>query len=275
MRATHIDGSARVISGKSGAVVVVWSRRPRPRSASGSVVRTEMASRCIPQARSILDWMELAAVCERYRAGFLGQPANAVTSIAFVVAGAGILVASRRSGTHGDTPVGDRRTVFALLVACVGLGSFIQHGPHPEWQAYAHDVPLAAVLVFVATDAVSDLTGRELSQAWWLVPSVAMVPVVASGATASTIVQAMMAGAAIGLNLLRAKRRPALRKTVIAALVTAAAGAAIGPLTDRTSLTLADGLVQGHAVWHVLAAAALWRLAPAIGARRRSSVIRL
>src|SRR5437870_2845370 len=171
--------------------------------------------------------MELAAVCERYRVGFLGQPASAVTSVAFVVAAAGIFVARRRSGTHGDTPVRDRQTVFALLVAEIGVGSFIQHGPHPDWQAYAHDPPLAAVLMFVATDAVSDLTGRELSQGWWLVPAAGMVPVVASGATASTIVQAVMAAAAIGLTLVRARRRPAWRKTVIAALGIAAAGAGI------------------------------------------------
>jgi hypothetical protein len=74
-------------------------------------------------------------------------------------------------------------------------------------------------------------------------------------------VQAVVAAAAIGLNLLRAIRRPALRKTVIAALVIAAACAAVGTLTDRTSLCRVGDLVQGHAVWHVLAAAALWRLA--------------
>jgi hypothetical protein len=209
-----------------------------------------------------------SAVCDRYRVGLLFEPANAGTSVAFVVAAAGILVACRRNGTAFDTPVRNRQTVFALLVAGVGLGSFIQHGPHLDWQAYAHDPPLAAVLTFVATDAASDLTGRELSPAWWLIPSVLMVPVVASGASVSTIVQAVMAAAAIGLNLVRAGRRPALRKTVIAALVTAAAGAVIDGLTDRTTPCQADSLIPGHAVWHVLAAAALWRLAPAIGARR-------
>jgi hypothetical protein len=96
-----------------------------------------------------------------------------------------------------------------------------------------------------------------------------MVPVVASGARASTVVQAALAAAAIGLNLVRARRHPALRRTLSAALVTAAAGAAIGALGDRTSLCQADSLVQGHAVWHVLAAAALWRLGAAMGARHQ------
>jgi hypothetical protein len=213
--------------------------------------------------------MELAAVCERQLTGFLGQPANAITSAAFVVAGVGILVAARRGRIRPEAPVPDRQSfVFALLISGIGVGSFIQHGPNPDWQAYAHDLPLAAVLVFVATDAVSDLTGRELSPAWWLVPTVAMVPMVTLGATVSTIVQAVMATAAIGLNLVRARVRPRLRRTLYAALATVAAGALIGTLTDRTSLCQADSLLQGHAVWHILAAAALWRLAPAIGARR-------
>jgi hypothetical protein len=213
--------------------------------------------------------MELVAVCEQCRVGFLGQPASAVTSAAFVVAGAGFLVARSRSGSQCDRPVHDRPKVFALLVAGVGLGSFIQHGPHPDWQAYAHDLPLASVLVFAATDAASDLTGRELSQGCWLIPSAAMIPVVASGPRASTIVQATIATAAIGLNLMRARRHPALHKTVITALMTAAAGAVIGPVMDRTSVCQPNSLIQGHALWHVLAAAALWRLAPEMGSRRR------
>jgi hypothetical protein len=220
--------------------------------------------------------MELAGVCERFGDGLFGQPANAVTSAAFVVAGAGILVQGRRSGILPDTLVRDRqRVIFALLVSGIGLGSFIQHGPHPDWQAYAHDLPLAAVLAFVGTDVVSDLTGSELSPAWWLVPVGAMVPVVASGATASTIVQAMMAGAAVGLSLVRVRRRPWLRRTLIVSMLTLGAGAVIGTLTDRTWLCRPDSVLQGHAAWHLLAAAALWLLAPAVGARRQVSAVRV
>ena len=207
--------------------------------------------------------MDLIAACEPYRIGFLHEPANAISSAAFVVAGAGILVASRRSEAWGD-----RRTVFALLVAGVGVGSFIQHGPHPDWQAYAHDLPLAAVLIFVTTDAVADLTGRELSYRWWLIPSVLMIPVVASGATASTVAQAVIAAAAIGGNLLRAARRPLVCRVLISALVIAAAGATIGSPSDPISVCRGDGLLPRHAIWHILAAAALWRLATVIGSRR-------
>jgi hypothetical protein len=214
--------------------------------------------------------LEVVAVCEQYRIEFLGEPANAVTSLAFVAAAVGILAKRRRDTTRRDTPLRDRQTVvFAALVAGTGAGSFIQHGPHPDWQAYAHDLPLVAVLMFVTTDAASDLIGRELSPSWWLVPTAAMVPVIALGASASTTLQAAMATAAIGLSLVRARRRPGLRRTLITALVTAASGAAISALTDRTSFCQAATLVQGHAVWHILAAATLWRLAAAIGVRQQ------
>jgi hypothetical protein len=110
--------------------------------------------------------MEWAALCNQERLGFLEQPASAITSAAFVVAAAGILAGRPR---ESGTPAREQRTVFALLVAGIGVGSFLQHGPHPPWQAYAHDLPLAAALVFVAADAASDLTGHELSPGWWLV----------------------------------------------------------------------------------------------------------
>ncbi|MBD0292088.1 MAG: hypothetical protein ICV70_00760 [Jiangellaceae bacterium] len=213
--------------------------------------------------------MEWDAVCERYRDAFFGQPANAVTSGAFVLAGVGIVVAARRVTQH-DTPVRDQHTAaFGLLVSGIGVGSFIQHGPNPAWQAYAHDLPIAAVLVFTAADALSDLRGRDLSAAWWVVPTMGMVPVVAAGETASTSVQAVMAAGAIGLNLVRARLRPALRTTLHTTLLMVAMGALMGTLTDRTSLCNPDSILQGHAAWHLLAAAALWRLAPAIGTRAR------
>jgi hypothetical protein len=216
--------------------------------------------------------MELAAVCEQHAAEFLGQPANAVTSVAFVVAGAGMLVARRRSSTRYNASTRDRQTVvFAVLASGIGVGSFIQHGPNPDWQAFAHDLPLATVMVFVAVDAVSDLTGHELPPAYWFIPSVAMVPVVAAGATASTTAQAALATAAIGLNLVRARRHPALRRPLYSALAALAAGAVIGTLSDRTSLCQANSVLPGHAIWHILAAAALWRLASAIGAREAPS----
>lgn len=207
--------------------------------------------------------MTVAVACERYGESMLGQPASTVTSLAFVAAGIAIL-AGRRGGTG--------RVPYALLVAGVGAGSLVQHGPNPEWQAYAHDLPMAALLAFTAVDAASDLTGRRLSHHWWLLPTAAMVLLVAFGPAASTAAQVLLAGAAVGLNLARARRRPHLRRPLIGALALLAVGSLAGTLSDRTSLCRPDALVQGHALWHVLAAGALCSLAAAIGSRSPSEV---
>jgi hypothetical protein len=191
-----------------------------------------------------------------------------LSSAAFLIAAVGIVATHRRGSRQDAMPVQGRQTViFTLLVSSIGVGSFIQHGPDPDWQAYAHDLPLSAVLIFLAADAVSDLTERELSPAWWLVPTGAMVPAVAAGSTASTAAQAAMATVAISVNLVRAWRRPAVRKGIVWALISAAAGAAFSSLADRSVLCQPGSLFQGHAIWHVLAAAALWRLGALIGVR--------
>lgn len=214
--------------------------------------------------------------CEQFRAGFLGQPAATLTALALVAAGLLVLAGRQPAGTR-------LRWTYGLLVVAVGVGSVIQHGPHPSWQAYAHDLPLAAVLGLVAADAAADLTGRAgpayrwwlVAYRGWLVPTVAMVltaamvPVVAAGPVASSLVQAGLAGLAIGLSLLRARARPQLRRTLLVALAVLAAGALAGTLGERTGLCRPDSLLQGHAIWHLLAAVALWLLAPALGARRR------
>jgi hypothetical protein len=196
--------------------------------------------------------------CERFTDGFLGQPANMTTSFAFVVATVLIL-----SGRRGATP---DRWVFAGLVAATGIGSVVQHGPHPWWQSYAHDLPLVALILFIAFDAVNDLRRRRASHAWWLVPTLALWPLMAMLPWTSQVTQVTSAAAAIGLALARAWRRPATRPSLLGTFLLLGVGSAIGTLS-RTGWPLCnpDALLQGHAAWHVLAGAAMWWLAPIVG----------
>ncbi len=206
----------------------------------------------------MLEDMDHVGLCELYsNDGLWGQPANSVTSLAFVVSGVAILARLRRRG----------RVPYALLVVGIGAGSLVQHGPYPDWQAYAHDLPIAGTVAFVAADAVADLTGRKLPPAWWLVPTALMVPVVAVGPAASTAAQGALAATAIGLSLYRARVRRHLRRTLLTSVALLSAGALIGTVGDRTALCRPESLLQGHAVWHILAALSLWQLASAIGAR--------
>jgi hypothetical protein len=212
--------------------------------------------------------------CEQFQYAFWGQPANSVTSLAFVLTGVAIVVAAalRRSdpprrgqALHRLRATAGARVTFGVLVAAVGVGSFIQHGPHPQWQAYPHDLTLAAVLAFLAVDAAADLTGRRLPAVWWCVPALLVAPMIALGPAASTVAQASLGALAVGLNLLRAWRRPQARRRLMVGLGILAVGAVVGNLGDHTGLCQPESLWQGHAAWHALAALALWWVSPVVG----------
>jgi hypothetical protein len=84
--------------------------------------------------------------CERFGHGWLGQPANALTSLAFGVVGLWILLrAVRGRDRHGRMEL----AVFGVVVSANALGSFAYHGFQPWWGHWAHDAAILAVLLFI------------------------------------------------------------------------------------------------------------------------------
>ena len=223
------------------------------------------------------------AACELAGGTPWAEPLSTWTSLAFVVAGAAIVMAALRArrGTPSGPPLpdgaaaGSLRVAFGILVALIGAGSVVQHGPSPSWNPVVHDPPLLGALALVAADAVADLTGRRLRTWWWLAPTLLGVPLAAASPAASTAAQVVAAAVAVGASALRAWRRPAVRRRTVAALALLAVGGGVGTLS-RPGWPLCDAggplgvTLPGHAAWHVLAAAALWLLAPTLGTRTMS-----
>lgn len=141
-----------------------------------------------------------ASDCERIRPGRIGQPANTVSSLAFVVAALPMARSARRHRQPAWLAV-------AAATAVEGIGSVAYHGPGGRRAKWLHDAGLVAL---VATTAVA--VGRE--------------------------------------------GRPVTRRPVTAGLT--AAAIALHTLS-RTGGPLCScrSPVQGHAVFHGLAAAAL------------------
>ncbi|HSJ82182.1 MAG TPA: hypothetical protein VLA91_00045 [Acidimicrobiia bacterium] len=194
--------------------------------------------------------MGAAADCETIGAGFLGQPVNTLTTLAFVVAGV-VLVGLRP----------DRRWVGIGLVA-TGVGSFLFHGPMPPGSEWAHDVTLAWLIALVAGIGSRWERLTHLPTLLALAVVFAIVPVVADP------VAVVMTGLAL-LTVLRRDRS----RTVLAPLLLLAAvavygrlGATGGPLCDPGSV------LQSHGVWHVGSALAVawW----AVGYSHRSTTRR-
>jgi hypothetical protein len=202
-----------------------------------------------------------ASDCEAIGDGWLAQPVNAISSGAFLVAGAALFRSTRGS---------DR--LFAVLVGANAVGGFGFHGPGDAVSHWLHDVALAGTLAFIV---VADVRPRT---------SVVLATTAASGALlvlapdASNLVSGVLvAGIAVAETRRflrgrdRADRRRLLRRFGLpAALLGAAVVVDVLSRTDRP-LCRPDSLLQGHAAWHVLTAAALWAWgSAALGARDRA-----
>lgn len=91
--------------------------------------------------------------CERIRPGLIGQPANTVSSAAFVLAAVPLLRASRR-------PRGRAWAAVAAAAALEGIGSIGYHGPGGRASKLVHDLGLVALVATTATALATDPEAR-------------------------------------------------------------------------------------------------------------------
>jgi hypothetical protein len=101
--------------------------------------------------------------CERIRDGWLAQPVNALSSLAFV--GAAGVVLARTWGLARDR----RGEVagYGAMLALVGLGSVAFHGPQPPGARAMHDVPIPVLIgLAVGTPLVRRRRGLAPLPGW-------------------------------------------------------------------------------------------------------------
>jgi hypothetical protein len=190
--------------------------------------------------------------CERMREGWLAQPFNAVTSLAFVVVGATTMKRARKRPWEAG------RIALAAAAAATGVGSFLFHGPQPRGAHRLHDGSMTWLVVQVLLFRDSRLLERRTAY------SAAATTVVGALAIRARRENAVVgaAAAAIAVKELRALRG---RREIgelsgpygraLAALIASAAALALG----RTGSPLCnpDRFLQLHGLWHVGAAIAL------------------
>lgn len=187
--------------------------------------------------------------CEAVGPGWWGQPVATATSAAFLAAGAVIWWRRR------DLPT-------SAAVALVGVGSILAHGPRPPGAEWLHDSTLLWVLVWI----ILAETGRIRLWPVGLAAS-AVLAVTPSIADPS---QALLGAMVVYLQV----RSPLLRRLRLTTVGLLGIGALVGRLADGGIWCDPDSVLQGHAVWHMAAAAALtiWgvEIRPAVGSRHAS-----
>jgi hypothetical protein len=209
-----------------------------------------------------------AGDCEAWRDGFLGQPTNAVTSLAYIVAG-GWLLARVRHVRRGQRW---RAGAYGAALAASGVGSVAYHGHGGALSHWLHDVSLAALLAALPSEqlaAVRDWGGSPALSVWALatLPAgihLAIDPTASAPSTAVLVTAAAFGevhrsvhGTADLPPPARAERRRR-SGTAFAAMGLAVTSYVLGRTGSPACAPRSRW--QWHGVWHVLGAvaAAAW-----------------
>lgn len=206
----------------------------------------------------------VGADCERMGSGVLAQPVNAWSSLAFLVTGVWIVSRVRRHAARRLELV-----AFGAAVASNALGGVLFHGEPGDFERWVHDVSILSVLLFIVVFDVARLRGR--GPAWTLrgfLTSLAVLGgLMALVSDVAYVVYGVLGVGAGGFELLEYRHElPRIRAEGLSArrlarlgVLVALALAATAFFVGRTDgpLCRPDSAFQWHAVWHVLAAAAV------------------
>ena len=195
--------------------------------------------------------------CEHIGSGFLAQPVNSVSSLAFVVFGVVVWLSVR----HKDGSERVNRFLFGGLLVATGVGSVMFHGPQGSASHFLHDATFLVALVALLAMNLAGVFGWATQRKWAIfglstgvVTAILLIWPGSTNIIAGVVVLALV-GADIVMHRLASVRQPWWGVSVAAigfAVLLFVLGRTGGPLCDS------DSIFQGHALWHVLSAAALW-----------------
>lgn len=200
--------------------------------------------------------------CEMPRAGaMLLQPANSISSFGYVLAGLlMILMARSRDWISGFPPLA--ASVLGLAAVIVGIGSVLLHATLTLWGQFFDVLGMYLVSGFFLVSALArwrDIPDRRAMIYYGLLCAVLVATLYALPEVRRWLFAVVLLVAII-LELVFARpRRPQVRTGYYAAgLIVNITAFTIWNLDQRGQLCAPDSLLQGHAVWHLLGAVALW-----------------
>lgn len=219
---------------------------------------------------------KLFVYCERgIDPGFLAEPLNAATNAAFIVAAVALGLLVRR------LPADQRRTelvALIMLIAMIGVGSFLFHTQASRWAALADILPIFLFMVLYLATALRTMLRLPVGvvllltagfvAALWAAGQIrcATDGTIAFGGVGSRCLNgsvgylpawlAMVATAAV----LAVRRHPAARSLLIAGVIFAVSLA----FRSLDARWCGDTVIGTHFLWHLLNAACLYVLIRAL-----------
>ncbi len=196
-----------------------------------------------------------AADCEMVSGGWLVQPVNAWSSLAYAVVGMLLITSMSR------TPRSDRilRATFGVLMVATGIGSFLYHGPQPAAAGFAHDITFLAMLWFLILMNLASAYGVPRRYAWITFggATVAAATVLLVSPASTNFLTGVSVVALVASDLLLHRVGGINGRWYAAALLLFVASLAFDVLGRSGASTCdPDSLIQFHALWHVASALA-------------------
>jgi len=191
-----------------------------------------------------------ACFCEAIRADGILQPANAISSFAFVIVA--LIIFAR--GTIKALSI-----CFGITLILVGLGSYYYHA-HLNFTGQTFDILgmylVATVALMFGLNRLKPMAGGVLFGAYATFNAVLIVTVSFLPALRRWIFAVLL----LGVLAVELKDRNVERKNLMRAIAIMSIAFFIWIIDFMRIACAPTSIVQGHAIWHILGAVATWYL---------------
>jgi hypothetical protein len=227
-------------------MLVVVSGRP-------SVWNTMRPATCLPGD----------CFCEAVRDQFVRQPANALSGLSFV--GVGLLALPRRRRQHRDAPKSggaeQAQYLFAIAALVIGMGTVFYHA---SLTFVGQTLDVFGMYLLVTMIGLSILIRRwslsvRMTVVFGAVVNTLLLVLLIAAPDYRRIVFAGLVVLLIGLESSMGRRREAGGRRVFWLATAILAGGFVVWAIDYTRIACSPASwLQGHAIWHLCGAAAVW-----------------
>ena len=200
--------------------------------------------------------------CEPLRDGFIRQPVNTYSNLAYILVGLLILTNARRDKARANLLLSHRAysLVFGGATMAIGVGSFFYHASFTfvgQWFDLMGMYLFASFALLYTLARLRPMRGATFALGYVAVNTMLGYSLIVNPEARRQIFAAMIYGVIVLEALVLLAERPRIKtRYFVGALISLAVAYGIWLLDESRAWCDPAGIVQGHALWHFLTATA-------------------